>query len=158
MGGTYLLDVPLNMQTVPPSTPAGEVTFWGKQKPVGFVPASKDPKNIEQARVIQMMLDDADKKSTQSQRLANMLVRARGGDVTPAYKKYVEEVLNKELGGTFKGFVKNPDYQKTPRDILEYFTDWQGSEIPKIQNMNEVISAVGKAKKICNTRHHPHSF
>jgi hypothetical protein len=36
-GGMYLLDVPSNLRSRAAISPAGEMQFWGKQKPVGFV-------------------------------------------------------------------------------------------------------------------------
>lgn len=146
-GGSYLVDVPLNLQTKPPPpTPSGEVIFWGQHKPSGFVPYVRDEVgNIQESKMVQMMLDDADRKSIQSQGLANMLFRARGGQVTPAYKQHVQEVLDKEFGVPFRGFRKNPDYQGKPGTV-EYLTDWGVEPRPQIQNMDQVKVAINKAK------------
>lgn len=146
-GGSYLVDVPLNLQTAPPPpTPGREVIFWGKHKPSGFIPYVRDEVgDIQESKMVQIMLDDADRKSMQSQGLANMLVRARGGQVAPAYKQHVQELLDREFGIPFRGFRKNPNYEKNPRDI-EYFTDFEVEPRPQIQNMDQVKAAINKAK------------
>jgi hypothetical protein len=53
---------------------------------------------------MQVMIDDADIKAGQTQKLANMLARARGTKITPAYKSLVEETFNKFLNKSYRPF------------------------------------------------------
>lgn len=146
-GGTHILDIPRNLQTSQTPAPAGEVKFWGDVKPSAFIPyVDNQSRSTTETLITQAMLDDADKKSIRSQGLANMFARATGSKITPAYKKYVSEVLDSELRGSFKPYTRNPDYMKTDRDILEYFTDFTAQPIPKIQNRAEINTLLNKAK------------
>jgi hypothetical protein len=73
-GGMYLLDVPANLQSTNAISPAGEVQFWGAQKPVGFVRntqnrigSGRGADALENKAIMQMMIDDADIKAKQTQ-------------------------------------------------------------------------------------------
>ena len=48
-----------------------------------------------------------------------MLDLNKGTKITPAYKKLVEEVVTKEMGGQSQRLRPNPDFGKTDRDILK---------------------------------------
>ena len=151
-GGIHVLDVPENLRTVDTPAPGGEVKFWGQQKPVGY---AETPLQVGEGfgkfdpqykKALQIMIDDADMKAGGSQKLANMLARAKGTKITPAYKKLVEEVVTKEMGGEFRSLTPNPDFGKTDRDILKYFTDYNSPPVKDFKNIDQVMSGIKNAK------------
>ena len=148
-GGMYLLDVPPNLRSTNAIAPAGEIQFWGQQKPVGFVRNNYNGgpgvNELEDKAILQMMIDDADIKAGQTQKLANMIARARGTKVTPAYKRLVEEVLDRNLGGTMMRLEKNPKFGQ-PRENVEYFTKYPSENVPKITNYDQIVSKLRAAK------------
>jgi hypothetical protein len=141
-GGNYVLDIPQNLRTSETNAPIGEIKFWGKQRPAGFVKQNKNTELFNKA-TMQVMIDDADIKAGQTQKLANMLARARGTKITPAYKSLVEETFNKFLNKSYRPFYENPDYRGAG---LQYFEDYTKQPVPYVQNYNEAIAAVRNAK------------
>ncbi|CAB4183376.1 hypothetical protein UFOVP1083_52 [uncultured Caudovirales phage] len=151
-GGIHVLDVPKNLRTVDSPAPGGEVKFWGKQKPVGY---AETPLQVGEGfgkfdpqykKALQIMIDDADMKSAGSQKLANMLAKAKGTKITPAYKKLVEEVVAKEMGGEYRPFTPNPNFGKSDREILEYFQDYASPAVKDFKNIDQVVSGIRGAK------------
>lgn len=149
-GGMYLLDIPPSQRSTNFISPAGEVQFWGQQKPVGFVRhnygfSGAGSTELENKAITQIMIDDADIKAGQTQKLANLLARAKGTKITPAYKRYVEEIFDKNLAGSFPAFEKNPRFGE-PGQNLEYFTKYPSELVPKITNYDEIIKKLRNAK------------
>jgi hypothetical protein len=145
-GGNYVLDVPPNLRTTDTPAPAGEIKFWGEQKPAGFVHRD-NPRELINKSTLQIMLDDADIKAGQTQKLANMIARARGTQITPAYKTFVEETFDKFLNTGYQPFKKDPSYGTDPRALNEYVTaDYFSDYVPYVTNYDESIAAVRNAK------------
>jgi hypothetical protein len=151
-GGIHVLKVPKELRTIDTPAPGGEVKFWGKQKPVGFaeMPQQVDyaggvPQQVDK-KAVQIMIDDADITQGSKQKLANMLARVQGTKITPAYKKLVEEVVARNMGGEFAPLKPNPDFGKTDRDILKYFTDYSSPRLKDFKNIDDVFSGIKKAK------------
>lgn len=151
-GGIHVLDVPENLRTTDTPAPGGEVKFWGKHEPVGFArtPLQKEmginSSFKQDQEALQIMIDHADNKVLASQKLANMLAKAKGVKVTPAYKKLAEEVVTKEMGGQHHPFLSNPDFGKTDRDILQYFQDYSAPKVNDFKNYDQMVSGIKNAK------------
>lgn len=148
-GGTHILNVPKKLQTGQTPAPAGEVKFWGDVKPSGFIPYEygQSKPDIE-ALVTQVMLDDADKTSMQTQKLANALARVKGQQITPAFKQYFKEVFERDFKGTMVPYERNPRFGTDPKEILEWFTKYGegATPVPKVTNYDEVMRMIDQAK------------
>jgi hypothetical protein len=149
-GGMYLLDVPSNLRSRAAISPAGEVQFWGEQKPVGFVRHNQNvgafgSKQAEDKAIFQMMVDDADIKAIQKQKLANMLARARGTQITPGYKQFAQETFDKFLNKSFPIHERNPNFGQ-PGQGLEFFAKFPSEYVPRITNYDQITSKLSRAK------------
>lgn len=138
-GGTHLLNVPEFLRTTDTPAPGEEIKFWGKQKPVGYVPSP--PPGDEMSGVVQsyqMMLDHADSAIMSKQKLATAIAKLRGDKVTPAYKKLAEELTRDRLRGESPPFY----------EVLNSGKFAPNYDLPSVNNFNleEIVVNIKKSK------------
>jgi hypothetical protein len=148
-GGTHILNIPKKLQTGQTPAPAGEVKFWGDVKPSGFIPYEYgQSQSTTDALITQAMLDDADRTSMQTQKLANALARVKGQQITPAFKQYFKEVFEGNFKGTMMPYERNPRFGTDSREIVEWFPKYGAgvTPVPKVTNYDEVMRMIDQAK------------
>lgn len=145
-GKVYVLKPNRLLQTSDSPAPPGEVKFFGKQKPVAgiAVEGTKTKDAIHDA--LQAMIDDADLTSFKNQKIRNLVERMRGVKITPAYKEYLIKLFEKDFAGTTNTYIRNPDFGKGPRDLLEWMTEYPSKYVPAVKNYDQVVSLIRKAK------------